>query len=351
MNGVLGMTEVMLLETLTGEQRAQLSVIQRSGKRLVSLINDLLDVSKMEADKLELERADFNLATVLDDVQALLGPSARTKGLSLIVHKHDNVPGRLRGDGLRLGQVLTNLVSNALKFTSRGEVRLEVSRVPNDDDEVHCLFSVSDTGMGISAETLPLLFNAFQQGDSSTTRRFGGTGLGLPLSQQLVSLMGGRIKVESKPGTGSRFSFKAILREAEAPSEEHVSLPVLSLSRKTVLVVDDNAVNLAVAMKLVEKAGYRADGATNGREAVAAVERGTYGLVLMDCHMPEMDGFEATERIRSLTGDVKQTPIVAITASAMPDEVAACKRSGMNSVLAKPLTFVALREALALHLR
>jgi signal transduction histidine kinase/CheY-like chemotaxis protein len=344
MNGVLGMTEVMLLGTLSGEQREQLRIIQRSGRTLVSLINDLLDVSKMEAGKLALEDTDFNLDTVLADVQGLGAASAASKGLRLVVSKGVGVPARLRGDGLRLGQVLTNLVSNAVKFTSVGEVRLEVTRLPGDPRETaEFRFAVTDTGVGIPPEVLPRLFNAFQQGDSSTTRRFGGTGLGLALSQQLVNLMGGHIEVTSRTGRGSCFAFSVRLDEAEGPSAERLIEAVLhSEGRKSVLIVDDNAINLKVAVSLVQKAGFHAEGVVNGKEALAAVQRATYALVLMDCHMPEMDGFEATERIRGLPGDVGRTPIVALTASAMPDELAACRRVGMNSVLAKPLTFAAL---------
>ncbi|MDP1829792.1 MAG: ATP-binding protein [Archangium sp.] len=346
MNGVLGMTEVLLQDQLSPLHREQLSIIQRSGRTLVSLINDLLDVSKMEAGKLVLETADFNLSTVLADVQALSAANATSKGLTLKVRKADDVPARLRGDGRRLSQVLTNLVSNAVKFTATGTVTLEVTRRPGDD-AVHCDFAITDTGVGIAPAVLPLLFNAFQQGDSSTTRRFGGTGLGLALSQQLVTLMGGKILVTSRPGAGSRFSFGVSFDEAEEPSAVHI-LPPRSVEgpRRTVLVVDDNAINLKVAVSLVEKAGFQADGAVNGKAALEAVRNGHYALVLMDCHMPEMDGFEATEHIRALEGELRHTPIVALTASAMPDELAACRRVGMNSVLAKPLTFAALRETL-----
>ena len=346
MNGVLGMTEVLLQDTLSPEHREQLSIIQRSGRTLVSLINDLLDVSKMEAGKLELETADFNLDTVLADVHALAVADAASKNLSLVVRKGPGVPARLRGDGLRLGQVLTNLVSNAVKFTQSGEVKLEVNLVPGGE-AMRCAFVVTDSGVGIPAEVLPRLFSAFQQGDSSTTRRYGGTGLGLALSQQLVALMGGAIVVTSRNGAGSRFSFEVAFDEAEGPSAEHKVEPrPASAQRRTVLVVDDNPVNLKVAVSLVEKAGFHADGAVNGKEALEAVRTGSYSLVLMDCHMPEMDGFEATEKIRALTGELSHTPIVALTASAMPDELAACRRVGMNSVLAKPLTFAALRETL-----
>ncbi len=346
MNGVLGMTEVLLQDQLSPTHREQLRIIQRSGRSLVALINDLLDVSKMEAGKLQLEEADFNLDTVLADVQALMAPAAAGKGVAFHVTKAPDVGARLRGDGRRLSQVLTNLASNAVKFTHAGEVHLEIVRLP-DPTRVRCRFTVTDTGVGIPPEVLPRLFNAFEQGDSSTTRRFGGTGLGLALSAELVALMGSRVVVTSRLGEGSRFSFEVAFDEAEGPSGEFpLEVATLGLARLPVLVVDDNPINLKVAMSLVEKAGFRAEGAVNGREALAAVQHHAHAMVLMDCHMPEMDGFEATERIRALSGDVGRTPIVALTASAMPEELAACRRVGMNSVLTKPVTFVALREVL-----
>jgi CheY-like chemotaxis protein len=224
-------------------------------------------------------------------------------------------------------------------------VRLEVSVVPGDDTRVR--FEVIDTGPGIAPEVLPRLFSAFEQGDASTTRRYGGTGLGLALSQQLVGLMGGRIAVESKPGHGSRFWFDIPLEEAEEPSSVRVVPTLTHQPRRPVLVVDDNAINLKVAVAMVERAGYRCDSAVDGKQALEAVQRTTYALVLMDCHMPEMDGFEATERIRALHGDAARTPVVALTASAMPDDLEACRRAGMSQVLTKPLSFEALVQVLA----
>jgi CheY-like chemotaxis protein/nitrogen-specific signal transduction histidine kinase len=345
MNGVLGMTEVMLLEPLTPAQREQLSIIQRSGRALVSLINDLLDVSKMEAGKLEVERRPFNLERVLADVQGLLAPVAAQKGLTLEVRKAKELPRRCVGDGLRLSQVLTNLITNAIKFATVGSVRLEVS--PVSGPERRYRFSVTDQGPGIEPEVLPKLFTAFEQGDSSTTRRYGGTGLGLALSQQLVNLMGGQIEVRSTLGKGSCFSFELRLEETDELSAEHPARRPPEPKAKAVLVVDDNPVNLLVALRLVELLGYQAEGAENGKLAIEALQRRSFALVLMDCHMPEMDGFEATERIRAMEGELSRTPIVALTASAMPDEVAACRRAGMNSVIAKPLTIEQLRDALA----
>jgi signal transduction histidine kinase len=342
MNGVLGLTEVLLLETPTAHQREQLETIQRSGRTLVTLINDLLDLSKMEAGKLELHRADFNLARLLDDVEALAAPLVSARGLKFSRVHTGTLPERLYGDGVRLGQVLNNLMSNAVKFTDHGSVRLVVAVTA----PLRLRFTVEDTGVGISREAQARLFTAFQQIDSSSTRRFGGTGLGLALSQQLIELMGGRITVESQPGRGTRFSFELQFDEATTPTGEVAARALVTERQRTVLVVDDNPINLRVAVELVRKAGCEATGVTNGALAVQAIRERAFDLVLMDCHMPEMDGFEATEKIRALDGARGRTPIVALTASAMPDEIAACHRAGMNRVLTKPVSFAALEEVL-----
>ncbi|MBE2254305.1 MAG: response regulator, partial [Myxococcus sp.] len=237
-----------------------------------------------------------------------------------------------------------NLVANAVKFTERGVVGLSVRLLPGP--RVH--FAVTDTGIGIPPDALPRLFTPFEQGDGSTTRRFGGTGLGLALSQSLVRLLGGDIVAESVAGVGSRFSFElpfspGAMALVQAPIQAE---PSPSRSALPVLVVDDNRINLKVACGLLEKAGYRTETAENGQQALELVQKKPYLLVLMDCHMPVMDGFLATERIRALDGEVGMTPIVALTASAMPDELEACKRAGMNECLTKPVSLAALKAVL-----
>jgi CheY-like chemotaxis protein/anti-sigma regulatory factor (Ser/Thr protein kinase) len=257
---------------------------------------------------------------------------------------------------MRLRQVLANLASNAVKFTERGGVTVEVRR---DHDDF--TFVVSDTGIGIAPAALQRLFSPFTQADTGTTRRFGGTGLGLVLSRELVTLMGGVLSIESEPGRGTRMAFTiklpasvgALLAQeplAPAPQQVATALPVL--------VVDDNPINLRVACGLVEKAGYRTLTAKNGAEALELVQREEVCLVLMDCHMPVMDGFEATEKIRQLDSEIALVPVVALTASAMPDELERCRQAGMNDCLVKPVTLeqvkrtlhqvVALREVLSL---
>ncbi len=344
MNGVLGITEVLLAGPLDVETREKLALVRESGHTLVALINDILDFSKIEAGKLKTEPVDFDLPVLVEEVSGLHRSTAGLKGVGFTVTIDESVPRVMRGDALRLKQVLTNLVSNAVKFTERGEVRVTVEALGHG----RVRFVVADTGIGIPALALGKLFTPFEQADGSTTRRFGGTGLGLALSQNLVRLMGGGITVESVPQVGSRFSFDVpletgVLALAQQPIEAMVP------ERRTqlpVLVVDDNLINLKVACSLVEKAGYRTETAANGQVALEKVQSGHYLLVLMDCHMPVMDGFQATERIRGLDGDVSMTPIVALTASAMPDELEACKRAGMNDCLTKPVSLQALKSLL-----
>jgi CheY-like chemotaxis protein/two-component sensor histidine kinase len=347
MNGVLGMTEVMLQGELPEEQRERLGVVQRSGQLLVSLVNDLLDITRLESGMLAIERAPFELQDLLSDVRALAAPLAAAKGLQLDVELDPALPRAVLGDSHRLAQVLNNLVSNAVKFTTTGSVRLAVSREVAEQVR----FSIVDTGMGIDAAVLPRLFSLFQQADSSTTRRFGGSGIGLALSQQLVGLMGARIAVASTPGQGSTFSFSLALprsaQPAPRPSPQRPG-PLLAKGSDRVLVVDDNPINLRVAAALVERAGFQVDLARNGQEALDAVSRAAqpFAVVLMDCHMPVMDGFEATERIRALHGPAARTPIIALTASAAPEDLAACQRAGMNDCVTKPVSFAELKAAI-----
>ena len=348
MNGVLGMTEVLLREPLTASQRERLDVIARSGRLLVSLINDVLDFTKIEAGRLSLSATDFALAPVLADVCSLHASLAGQSAVSLESSVGPDVPPVGVGDASRLSQVLGNLLNNAMKFTERGTVSLRVSRQPcPTDGQARLRFEVCDTGVGIAPDVLPRLFTAFVQGDSSTTRRYGGTGLGLSLCQQLVGFMGGRIEVESEVGQGTRFWFELQLPIGQARTTSMPDgLPVPAFGGARVLVVDDNPINLRVAQALVEKAGFLVDTAVDGAKALEAVQVQHYALVLMDCHMPTMDGFEATARIRALGGDAGQTPIVALTASARQEDLEACRKVGMNDWLAKPVTFAALVEML-----
>ena len=345
MNGVLGMTELLLQSSLTGEQREQIELIQRSGRSLVVLLNDLLDMSKVEAGKMELDEVDFELATLLSDLEALHGPLAQARGVRLVVERPADL-GVVRGDSMRLRQVLTNLLSNAIKFTPSGVITLAV-----ETDGPHHTFRVTDTGIGISRDALPRLFAPFVQAEAGTTRQYGGTGLGLALSRELVGLMGGVLAAQSEVGVGTTFRFTIALQASvralvatppaisDGPTGREHELP-------PVLVVDDNPINLKVACALVEKSGYRTLSARNGAEAVDIVTRESVLAVLMDCDMPVMDGFVATEHIRGLDSEVALVPVVALTASAMPEELARCRQAGMNDCLIKPVSLEQIRNTL-----
>lgn len=345
MHGVLGMTDELLANDLPPEARERISVIQRSGQHMVSLINDLLDLTKIEAGKLTLAPSPTDLRELVSDVSALFAPLAARKGLSFTSAVDDDVPTWVSVDGARLKQVLTNLVSNAVKFTERGGVTLRLGVTSLEPLLVR--FEVADSGVGISPEVVPRLFTAFEQGDPSTTRKHGGTGLGLALSRQLVGLLRGSLEIESTQGKGSRFFFSLpmpLSRPRELPS------PPLGISLHvplTVLVVDDNAVNRRVAEGLLQRAGYSVRTVTNGQEALEAIVAAPVDAVLMDCHMPVMDGFEATERIRKLDSPRSRTPIIALTASASTEDREACHRAGMNDCLAKPVSYNDLIRAIA----
>lgn len=339
MNGVLGLTEVMLTEPLPPHQRERLQLIRRSGEVLVALINDILDLSRIDAGKMPIAPVDTDLHRLLSDVQQLFKVAAEEKSLELTLVLGPDVPRAVRVDPLRLRQVLSNLISNAVKFTDRGRIRLAVST-----SGARLRFEVEDSGLGIAPTELGHLFHPFQQADTPSSRR-GGSGLGLALSRQLVELMGGQLDVTSTLGAGSRFFFALELPEVTLAETAREAV-VTSRHEGHVLVVDDNAINLRVAKGLAEKAGYQVKTATNGLEAVAAVEREAFDVVLMDCHMPVMDGFEATRRIRRLPGPPSQVRILALTASAFPEDVEACLAAGMNGCLAKPISMARLIEAL-----
>ncbi|MBE2253983.1 MAG: response regulator [Myxococcus sp.] len=343
MHGVLGMTEALLAnEALTPELKDRLSIIQRSGNQMVSLINDLLDLTKIEAGKLAIVPTPTDLGELVSDLDALFSPVAARKQVGFETRVNADVPGVVQVDGLRLKQVLTNLVSNAVKFTDAGRVQLSVSSGPTG-----LTFEVRDTGIGIDAAQLPRLFNAFEQGDSSATRPHGGTGLGLALSRQLATLLGGSLTVESTPGIGSVFRLELPVVAVEGAVAAPRATPQVAPAQLTVLIVDDNAVNRMVAETLLKHAGYVVKTATNGRQALDTVTAEHVDAVLMDCHMPVMDGFEATEQIRRLDSPRARVPIIAVTASASAEDREACQRAGMNGFLAKPATLDAMLEAIA----
>ena len=348
MNGVLGMTEILLNSNLDSEQRECAKVVQSSGRTLLRLLNDLLDLSKIEAGRIELVPVDFDLHEVAREACRLAEMIAADR-LEVRCEIADSVPQWVRGDADRIRQVLSNLLGNAVKFTARGHVALRVRGA----ERGLVRFEVEDTGEGIDAAHIGQLFQPFVQVDSSTTRRFSGTGLGLAISRRLVELMGGRIDVLSEPGQGSVFRFEVPF----APPRTH---PVVDSAPERapsnfgahILLVEDSEVNQKVAILQLRQLGCEADVATNGAQALERLAADSYDLVLMDCQMPVMDGYEATRAIRSGMSGVDSTiPVIALTANAMPADLEACLAAGMNDCLTKPLQVVRLEETLRRHLR
>jgi CheY-like chemotaxis protein len=354
MNGVIGMVQLLLETKLTAEQRRFASVVQTSGRALLSLIDNILDLSKIEARKVTLENCSFDLRQTAGNIVQLLGTQARGKSLDFVARISPDIPDLLRGDPHRLRQVLTNLVTNAIKFTERGEVVLEAAVESAHNGRITIGFRVTDTGIGMRPDEIARIFQPFAQADASTTRRYGGTGLGLVISKQLVEMMGGTIGVHSLQGLGSTFWFTAVFETAErsvpqlaaGPAERRRQSPAPGAR---VLVVEDNPVNREVLLAQLSVLGLRGLAVENGAEAVEAIAGGGYDLVLMDCQMPVMDGFEATLHIRELhRSDI---PIVAVTADSMPGDRDRCLRSGMDDYIAKPVELQRLSDILAKWLR
>ncbi len=364
MNAIIGMTELVLDTQLDETQKDYLRIVRDSGDALLAVINDILDFSKIEAGKLDLVEAPFQLRASLADTMKALAVRAHGKGLELASQINPDVPDRLVGDMGRLRQVIVNLVGNAVKFTDQGEVVLRVERAePPDGTEtgnaVLLHFCVIDTGIGISPEHQVRIFDAFEQADASTTRRYAGTGLGLAISSRLVDLMGGRIWVESQLGSGSRFHFTASFQGlAERPTslaagaETSASLPAdippAPLPPLHILLVDDSLVNQKLAARLLEKRGHDVTVVADGRKAIAALKTNRFDLVFMDVQMPEMDGYETTAAIRAdeaKTGG--HVPIVAMTARAMKDDQQRCFQVGMDGYVSKPIRALQLDEAMA----
>ncbi|HEY4442670.1 MAG TPA: ATP-binding protein [Steroidobacteraceae bacterium] len=378
MNGVLGFANLLLDTQLDSEQREFAQTVQRSGDALLAVINDVLDYSKIEAGRMTVEQIDFDLRAVCEEVRSILHATVVKQGLVMSLSYDATLPRVIKGDPARLRQILLNLAGNAVKFTERGTVRIEVS--PLDGAQVK--ISVEDSGIGITAEQLDRLFRRFTQADSSTTRRYGGTGLGLAISKTLVELMGGTIGAQSRPGAGSTFWITLPLiaaartgadtNAADLPAESSPAeisrgemsraqmspavVPTLvavvaaaagappalgaaPLSARHVLLVEDNFVNQRVAVYMLSKLGARVDVAKHGREAIDMLGKFAYDLVLMDCQMPEMDGFEATRVIRDCSSAVldHEVPVIAMTANAFPEDRARALACGMNDFLAKPV--------------
>ncbi len=346
LNGVLGMSQLLLSTALEPKQRECVEGLRHSAEDLLRLISDILDISELEAGKLRFECTPFDPVLLLQEVTTALAPRAQAKGLSLSCGTDSALPRVVRGDPGRLRQILMNLTGNALKFTERGEVVIRTELARQTPQTVTARFSVRDTGIGIAPEQQSRLFQSFVQGDGSSTRKYRGAGLGLAISRQLVEMMGGQIGVESQPGRGSLFWFTAVFQGQPAQHPEQMQavksgLPPADPNRRPascrVLLAEDNLVNQKIALRMLERAGYRADVVSDGKHALAALAGTHYDLVLMDVQMPEMDGFEATAEIRRLEGALRHTPIIAMTANALAGDRERCLTAGMDDYISKPV--------------
>ena len=354
MNGVIGMIDLLLDTPLTPDQLDFANTIKVSADALLSIINDILDFSKIEAGKMTFEKVPFDLRETVKHSVELLAPRARDKGLALNCSIPPNVQTQLVGDPSRLRQILLNLLSNAVKFTEQGEVSLEIKQLDETSEDVGLSFSVRDTGIGISEENQKKLFQSFNQADASTTRRFGGTGLGLAICRKLVELMSGSLTLTSNPGQGSTFSFtlRYARQNSPAPSAPKPAATVIGPSEIAsglrILLAEDNPVNQMVGVKQLKKLGCLVDVVKNGLEAVEAWQKGKYQAILMDCEMPEMDGYETARKIRELETAQNLFPvrIIAMTAHAMQGDRERCLAAGMNDYVVRPVDAKALKEAL-----
>jgi two-component system sensor histidine kinase/response regulator len=340
LNAIIGFADLALKTDLNPKQADYLEKIHVSGRTLLEIINDILDFSKIEAGKLAMESTEFCLNDVVDSLVTMVGPTAAAKGLNLILEIPVDLPKHLIGDSLRLGQILRNLLSNAVKFTGHGKIELTMSHGKLSEDTIELRVLVRDTGIGMTPDQMAMLFRPFSQGDLSTTRKFGGTGLGLVISERLVELMGGKINMESESGKGTSVSFTAVFHLGlETPTEDIVP-ETLDLGTLCLLVVEDNAMNQQLTREILEGAGISVRIANNGLEAVESLmnepESVRYDAILMDIQMPEMDGYEATRRIRRIPR-FADTPIIAMTAHAMAGEREKVTAAGMNDHVAKPI--------------
>jgi len=350
LNGILGMTELLASTPLDATQTEYVQTTRSSATHLLGLVNDVLDFSKIEAGRLELEKTTFSLRDVIGEIAAIVRPKIVEKGIDLTVDIASDLRDLFVGDPTRVRQIVLNLVGNAVKFTEEGSITIFVDSQPTATGASRVRLAVRDTGIGIPPERASVIFDKFTQADSTTTRKFGGSGLGLAIVRELASLMGGEVSVRSKPGLGSEFSVELMLEPAvesalaapDAPARADVVAKGLR-----VLLVEDNAVNRRVCEALLDRLGCSVVSAADGALAVEQVRTATFDVILMDCQMPVMDGFEATRAIRALPGPGRDTPILALTADALPEVRERCLALGMNDYVTKPISSAQLAAALA----
>ncbi len=349
--GILGVSELMLQKGLGAEQREYVEIVKSSSGDLLQVIEDILDFSNIEAGKLQLEATDFSLPDLLRDVIDLMEPRATAKSIELRLEVAPGAPEELRGDPLRLRQILLNLVGNAIKLTSEGHIIVAVERTPTAS-RLEVGFAVQDTGVGIEPGMRESLFLPFRQADGPASREHGGTGLGLAITHRVVEHLGGTIAVDTTPGVGSTFFVNLPFDTPQTTSLSPRLAPAPSRAPRSrrarrVLIVEDEAVNRMVAIRLLEHLGYRAEAVADGRAALEALERGRFDLALMDCQMPELDGYETTRQIRRHEADAQRLPIIAVTAHALRGDREKCLAAGMDDYLAKPFREAELAEVVA----
>ena len=348
MNGIMGMAQLLELSELDDAQRGHLALIRKSAEDLLGLINDILDFSKIEAGRLDLDVHDFDMREELNMVARLFGPAISRKGIRFAMLLPDDTPAVLRGDSARMRQIFANLIGNAIKFTDHGGIRVDVGFSEQSDGRLRLSCAVIDSGIGIPKERRDRLFKAFSQVDASTTRHYGGTGLGLVICARLCEAMGGDISVESVVGHGSTFRFSLVFerggQDIKPAQKQHESLPA-GLPEMQVLLVEDHPVNRTLALALLDKLGQRVAVAENGRQAVDLVRSNGYDVVLMDVQMPVLGVIEATREIRNLALPV-QPRIIALTANAYSRDRELCLAAGMDDFLSKPFRLQELRDKL-----
>jgi len=362
-NAIIGLTELLTGTELSDKQSGYLTMIDKSSQSLITIINDILDISKIEAGKLEFNQVDFDLALLLDDIKIMFADKIRQRNLKFRSIMDNRIPRYLSGDPFRLKQVLVNLLGNAEKFTENGEISIKISLIEHIESDVTLNFSVRDTGIGIHDEYIPTLFESYSQAGLSITEKYGGSGLGLSICKHLVKMMKGDIKIKSIPGSGSTFSFSAVFKEGSKKDNGETLPSELNISEKSesrgkyqdiinscILVVDDHEDNCLVAREILKKSGFKTESAFNGIQAFQMIKTGVFDAVLMDLQMPGMDGYSVTKKIRDLP-DLSNLPIIAMTAHAMTGTREKCIEAGMNDYISKPINTDDLLMVLSKWLR